>query len=66
VILIAAQGRQSPNHGYAGQQERASVPENTVIQEVVRAYLWGDGLARAGNCGSKTGRGNNDEQDRWD
>jgi len=41
-----------------GQQESASVPENTVIQEVVRGYLWGDsGLARgAGNCGSKTGR----------
>lgn len=48
VIPIAAQGRFfNPQTMYAvGQQESASVPENTVIQEVVRGYLWGDQVLR--------------------
>jgi molecular chaperone GrpE len=29
-----------------GREESASVPENTVIQEVVRGYFWGDQVLR--------------------
>lgn len=42
VMVIAAEGYPfNPQTMYAlGRQESASVPENTVIQEVVRGYLW--------------------------
>ncbi|MBV9385930.1 MAG: nucleotide exchange factor GrpE, partial [Chroococcidiopsidaceae cyanobacterium CP_BM_ER_R8_30] len=48
VVPIAAQGRSfNPQTMYAvGRQESASVPENTVIQEVVRGYLWGEQVLR--------------------
>jgi molecular chaperone GrpE len=29
-----------------GRESRADVAENTVIQEVVRGYLWGDRVLR--------------------
>jgi molecular chaperone GrpE len=48
VIPIAAQGQVfNPQTMYAvGRQESSLVSENTVIQEVVRGYLWGDQVLR--------------------
>lgn len=48
LILIAAQGQVfNPKTMYAvGRQESLLVPENTVIQELVRGYLWGDQVLR--------------------
>lgn len=48
VVPIAAKGRAfNPQTMYAvGRQESTSVPENTVIQEVVHGYLWGDQILR--------------------
>lgn len=48
VMPIAALGSSfNPQTMYAvGRQESASAPENTVIQEVVRGYLWGDQVLR--------------------
>jgi len=48
VTPIEALGKPfNPETMYAvGRQESASVPENTVIQEVVRGYWWGDRILR--------------------
>jgi len=48
VIPISTPGCSfNPQTMYAvGRQESASIPENTVIQEVVRGYLWGDQVLR--------------------
>lgn len=48
VIPIVAQGQVfNPKTMYAvGRQETPLAPENTVIQEVVRGYLWGDQVLR--------------------
>jgi molecular chaperone GrpE len=48
VIPIPAQGHPfNAQTMYAvGREESASVPENTVIQEVVRGYFWGDQVLR--------------------
>jgi molecular chaperone GrpE len=48
VIPIKAQGQPfNPQTMYAiGRQETPSVPENTVLQEVVRGYLWQDQVLR--------------------
>jgi molecular chaperone GrpE len=48
VIPIVAMGKPfDPHYMYAiGREESASTPENTVIQEVVRGYLWQDQVLR--------------------
>jgi molecular chaperone GrpE len=48
VIPIPAKGQPfDPRLMYAiGREETASVPENTVTQEVVRGYLWGEQVLR--------------------
>jgi molecular chaperone GrpE len=48
VVPIEAQAQPfNPQIMYAvGRQESADVTENTVIQEVVRGYLWGDRVLR--------------------
>ncbi|MBE9181531.1 nucleotide exchange factor GrpE [Oculatella sp. LEGE 06141] len=48
VTPIEAQGTPfNPQTMYAiGRQESASIPENTVVQEVVRGYWWGDQVLR--------------------
>ncbi|NJP12108.1 MAG: nucleotide exchange factor GrpE [Leptolyngbyaceae cyanobacterium RU_5_1] len=48
VVPISAQGQSfNPQTMYAvGRQESTSVPENTVIQEVVRGYTWGEQVLR--------------------
>ncbi|MBD2459919.1 nucleotide exchange factor GrpE [Oscillatoria sp. FACHB-1407] len=48
VIPIEAQGQPfNPQIMYAvGRQESSTIPENTVIQEVVRGYKWGDQVLR--------------------
>jgi molecular chaperone GrpE len=48
VIALVAQGQPfNPQTMYAvGRQENSTVPENTVIQEVVRGYLWGEQVLR--------------------
>lgn len=48
VTPIEALGKPfNPEIMYAvGRQENASVPENTVVQEVVRGYYWGDRILR--------------------
>ncbi|NJR66262.1 MAG: nucleotide exchange factor GrpE, partial [Leptolyngbyaceae cyanobacterium CRU_2_3] len=48
VVPIEAQGSPfDPKTMYAvGRQESTTVPENTVIQEAVRGYLWGDQVLR--------------------
>jgi len=48
VIPIVAQGQAfNPKTMYAvGRQETPLAPENTVVQEVVRGYLWGDQVLR--------------------
>jgi molecular chaperone GrpE len=48
VMPIAAQGQAfNPQTMYAvGRQETPLAPENTVIQEVVRGYFWGDQVLR--------------------
>jgi molecular chaperone GrpE len=48
VIPIAAKGYPfDPQIMYAiGRQEDATVPENTVLQEIVRGYRWGDQILR--------------------
>ena len=48
VVPIVAQGKPFDSQiMYAvGRQSRADITENTVIQEVVRGYLWGDKVLR--------------------
>jgi molecular chaperone GrpE len=48
VVPIVAQGKHFDSQTmYAvGRESRAGVTENTVIQEVVRGYLWGDKVLR--------------------
>jgi molecular chaperone GrpE len=48
VVPIVAQGKpfDSQTMYAVGRESRAGVTENTVIQEVVRGYLWGDKVLR--------------------
>jgi molecular chaperone GrpE len=48
VVPIVAQGQPfDPQQMYAvGQQENQDAPENTVFQEIVRGYTWGDRMLR--------------------
>jgi molecular chaperone GrpE len=48
VVPIASMGKpfDSQTMYAVGREERADVAENTVIQEVVRGYLWGDIILR--------------------
>ena len=63
VIPIAAQGHpfNSQTMYAVGRQENASVPENTVIQEVVRGYLWGDQILREAQVIVAAKRGANND-----
>ncbi len=65
VMPMAVQGQAfNPQIMYAvGRQETPLAPENTVIQEVVRGYLWGDQVLREAQVivAAKQGlRGSND------
>ncbi|WP_413172929.1 nucleotide exchange factor GrpE [Anabaena azotica] len=48
VVPIVAQGKpfDSQTMYAVGRESRADITENTVIQEVVRGYLWGDKVLR--------------------
>ncbi|WP_413176175.1 nucleotide exchange factor GrpE [Anabaena azotica] len=48
VVPIVAQGKpfDSQTMYAVGRELRADITENTVIQEVVRGYLWGDKVLR--------------------
>lgn len=48
VVPLAVLGKRfDPSHMHAlGQQPDGSVPPNTVVQEVVRGYLWQDRMLR--------------------
>jgi molecular chaperone GrpE len=62
VMPIAAQGHPfNAQTMYAvGRQENASLAENTVIQEVVRGYRWGDKILREAQVIVSAKRGVND------
>jgi molecular chaperone GrpE len=47
VIPVPAAGQSfDPRTMYAVGRERSDLPENTVSQEIVRGYLWGDNVLR--------------------